>query len=345
MTGGDRVRFNELAGRALAAAREVGDPVTEGLAHVYIGTFEFGTGMTDRSLARMEASRERVIASGAGMALPHTERLLARVLATKGRFDEARRMLESLIESGAVSGWPLGSAMMQLADVLRVAGATEAAEGWARRAAEENERVGNHMHGSWSKAVLGLLAIERGELTRAEALLHDALAERAEYGLRLWLPETLDGLAMVAERQGRYDRAARMLGAVEAVRSVVGAARWAPDEPAINAMRRRVRAALGDEAFRDAWRQGARLSPDEAIAWVSRGRGPRGRPHGGWESLTPTELEVARHVAAGLTNPEIGEAMFVSRPTVKAHLSHIYAKLGVRNRAQLTAEVARRQPA
>ncbi|HKP90721.1 MAG TPA: LuxR C-terminal-related transcriptional regulator, partial [Thermoleophilaceae bacterium] len=107
----------------------------------------------------------------------------------------------------------------------------------------------------------------------------------------------------------------------------------------------RVRAALGDEAFRAAWRQGARLRPDEAIAWVRRGRGRRRRPQSGWESLTPTELEVARHASGGLTNPEIAEAMFISRPTVKAHLSHIYAKLGVRNRSQLTAEVARRQRA
>ncbi|HKP89614.1 MAG TPA: AAA family ATPase, partial [Thermoleophilaceae bacterium] len=229
MTRGDRVRFNELSGRALAAAREVGDPVTEGLAHAYIGTFEFGTGMVDRALERIERSRERVIASGAGMALPHTERLLARVLATKGRFDEARNVLESLIESGVVSGWPLGSAMMQLADVLRAAGDADVAEGWAQRAAAENERVRNRLHGSWSKAVLGLLAIDRGELDRAEAMLQDALAERAERGLRLWLPETLDGLALVAERQGDHERAARLLGAVEAVRSEVGAARWAPD--------------------------------------------------------------------------------------------------------------------
>jgi predicted ATPase/DNA-binding CsgD family transcriptional regulator len=343
MTAGNRVRFTDLAGRALEAAREVGDPVTEGLAHAYIGTFELATGMTDRSLERVVRSRERVIASGAGMALPHTERLLARVLATKGRYHEARGMLESLIQSGAVSGWPLGSAMMQLADVLRVAGEAHAAEEWAGRAAAENERVGNRLHGSWSKAVLGLLAIDRGELDRAETMLQDALAERAEHGLRLWLPETLDGLAMVAERQGDHERAARLLGAAEAVRAKVGSARWPPDEPAVNAMRRRARAMLGGEAFRAAWQQGARLTVEEAIVWVRRGRGRRRRAHAGWESLTPTELEVARHTAAGLTNPEIAEAMFISRPTVKAHLSHIYVKLSVRNRSQLTAEVARRQ--
>ena len=81
---------------------------------------------------------------------------------------------------------------------------------------------------------------------------------------------------------------------------------------------------------------------EEAVSWLRRGRGPRKRPARGWESLTPTELEVTRHAATGLTNPEIGEAMFISRGTVKSHLQRIYGKLGVRNRAELTAEATHR---
>ena len=49
------------------------------------------------------------------------------------------------------------------------------------------------------------------------------------------------------------------------------------------------------------------------------------------------------HAAEGLTNPEIGERMFISRGTVKIHLSHVYAKLDVRNRSELAALVARRE--
>ena len=78
---------------------------------------------------------------------------------------------------------------------------------------------------------------------------------------------------------------------------------------------------------------------------MRRARGTRKRPSGGWESLTPTELEVVRHAAAGLTNPEIGERMFISRGTVKVHLSHVYAKLGLRNRSEVAAEAMRRQSA
>jgi DNA-binding CsgD family transcriptional regulator len=71
-------------------------------------------------------------------------------------------------------------------------------------------------------------------------------------------------------------------------------------------------------------------------------RGERMRPVLGWASLTPTELRVVEHVAAGLTNPEIASAMFVSRATVKTHLVHVYAKLGLSNRAELAAAAAKR---
>jgi DNA-binding CsgD family transcriptional regulator len=47
-------------------------------------------------------------------------------------------------------------------------------------------------------------------------------------------------------------------------------------------------------------------------------------------------------VAAGLTNAEVAAALFVSPATVKTHLRHAYAKLGIRNRTELAAEAARR---
>lgn len=65
------------------------------------------------------------------------------------------------------------------------------------------------------------------------------------------------------------------------------------------------------------------------------------RARTGWDSLTPTELTVARLAAEGLTNRQVGERLFVSRRTVETHLAHVFAKLGVTGRAQLAAEVAR----
>ena len=48
-------------------------------------------------------------------------------------------------------------------------------------------------------------------------------------------------------------------------------------------------------------------------------------------------------VADGLTNPQIGERLFVSRRTVQTHLAHVFAKLDLTSRAQLAAEVTRRR--
>ena len=78
---------------------------------------------------------------------------------------------------------------------------------------------------------------------------------------------------------------------------------------------------------------------------VRRGRrGARRRPSRGWESLTPTELEVVRLVTQGLTNVEIGRRLFISRRTVETHLSHIFAKLDVSSRVQLAARASRARP-
>ena len=79
---------------------------------------------------------------------------------------------------------------------------------------------------------------------------------------------------------------------------------------------------------------------DHAIADATRGRGPRDRPTSGWSSLSPTELTVAGLVADGLANPDIARRMFISRSTVKTHLSHIYAKLGTSSRTELAAMTA-----
>lgn len=75
-------------------------------------------------------------------------------------------------------------------------------------------------------------------------------------------------------------------------------------------------------------------------AQVRRVRTPR--PTFGWDSLTPTELVVSELVAQGLTNPEIGSRLHVSRRTVESHLAHIFRKLDFVSRTQLASEFTRR---
>jgi DNA-binding CsgD family transcriptional regulator len=85
------------------------------------------------------------------------------------------------------------------------------------------------------------------------------------------------------------------------------------------------------------------LARAEAVlraAGIRRGRrGARGRPQIGWHSLTPTERTVIGLVAEGLSNPRIGDRLFISRRTVQTHLAHVFAKLDITSRAQLAAAV------
>jgi DNA-binding CsgD family transcriptional regulator len=65
-------------------------------------------------------------------------------------------------------------------------------------------------------------------------------------------------------------------------------------------------------------------------------RPPSRRARFGWSSLSPTELVVADLAARGRTNREIGAALYISPHTVDSHIRHIYAKLGVSSRVELT---------
>jgi DNA-binding CsgD family transcriptional regulator len=69
------------------------------------------------------------------------------------------------------------------------------------------------------------------------------------------------------------------------------------------------------------------------------GARPRSAVRSGIDALTPSELRVCRMAAQGMTNPEIAQALFVTRGTVESQLHSSYTKLGIRSRRELAARL------
>jgi DNA-binding NarL/FixJ family response regulator len=172
----------------------------------------------------------------------------------------------------------------------------------------------------------GAEAIRLAEAIQPDVILMD-----------LRMPD-LDGVAAITELASRgvaarvlvlttYDTDSYVLPAIEA-----GATGYLLKDAPRAELLRAVRAAARGEAV---------LAPSVAARLMSRVRAPSG-PGGpaipGTESLSARELEILELVAAGTTNREAAARLFISEATVKTHLLHIYAKLGVSDRAAAVAE-------
>ncbi|MBF6131396.1 response regulator transcription factor [Nocardia otitidiscaviarum] len=113
-----------------------------------------------------------------------------------------------------------------------------------------------------------------------------------------------------------YDTDADILGAIEA-----GAVGYILKDTPPSELLAAVQSAAAGESV---------LSPSVASKLMTRVRKPD-------TTLSPREIEVLRLVADGLSNRDIGRQLFLSETTVKSHLVHIYAKLGVRSRTSAVA--------
>jgi DNA-binding CsgD family transcriptional regulator len=62
----------------------------------------------------------------------------------------------------------------------------------------------------------------------------------------------------------------------------------------------------------------------------------------GVESLTASERRIAELVADGRSNPQVAQALFVTRSTVESHLRNIFRKLDVTSRQQIVSRLAQK---
>ena len=63
-----------------------------------------------------------------------------------------------------------------------------------------------------------------------------------------------------------------------------------------------------------------------------------------WDELSPQELQIAQLAAAGLSNREIGQRLYLSHRTIASHLYRAFPKLGITSRAQLNGVLPAQPP-
>jgi DNA-binding CsgD family transcriptional regulator len=165
---------------------------------------------------------------------------------------------------------------------------------------ERWESESRHLGNRWALAEAvrcrGLVAANAGDVVAAVELLEEAVLLHEEVGDAFGVSRSLLVLG-VTLRRARKKRRAR-----EAIE----------------------RALAGFEAM-------------GAAAWVEKARAELGSIGGRTreDGLTPAERRVAVLVADGRTNREVAAALFLGERTVETHLSHVYAKLGIRSRTEL----------
>jgi predicted ATPase/DNA-binding CsgD family transcriptional regulator/Tfp pilus assembly protein PilF len=193
---------------------------------------------------------------------------------------------------------------------------------------------------------LASLAHSERDYATARALYRDSLESFRGTGRTRGIVWSLAGLGEINVESGHPARGAILLGAVEgpleAMKALMSAIEGTPYKHAVASARTQ----LGDVAFERARQQGRAMSMEQAIAyaredtadiWPSTKAWTESRPRSnrrqGYSSeLSRRELEVLRLMAAGLTNKQIAERLFLSTNTVRAHLYSVYSKLDVSTR-------------
>ena len=188
----------------------------------------------------------------------------------------------------------------------------------------------------------GVMAWHRGELAAAEHLVREATVQWHRSSDRMDACDGIELLGVLAAARERHSDAARLLAAADAARQPLQylAPGFTANRDAAAGAASQARHILGDHRFTQAWEQGQALTLDDAVAFAARKAGGRKRPATGWASLTPAELQVARLVGEGLRNDVIARRLFIAPGTVKVHLTHIFAKLGITTRTELAAQAA-----
>lgn len=259
---------------------------------------------------------------------------LAELRVLQGRLEEAQELLDAVGEHPDAAR---ARAMLHLAE-----GRTAVAREVLERRLDDPDL--DHDVGAPLWALLVDVQLAEGDMEGAGtsvSRLDSIAAERPSIGFVV---------ATAALARGRLCLARHDSGAAACFRDALAAFARAQAPIQVAHVRLDLARALADDkpevaaaeatAALDAYRSlGARRDADAAAALLRRlGVPTRAGAKGG--ELTERESQVLALLAAGLSNGEIGERLYLSRKTVEHHVSRVFTKLGVRNRTEAARHVA-----
>ncbi|MET9557434.1 LuxR C-terminal-related transcriptional regulator [Streptomyces sp. NPDC006645] len=290
------------------------------------------------------------LADGPGIATVRQH--LARLTQLEGDLPAAENLLTLVLADLDPRGggqWCRGAVLARLAEVRRDRGDTVSAARHATEAIRLFERTEDARSAARAKLTLAGLTGAQGDYDRAEQLACRALLLLHDRGD---LPEVARGLAVLAEllthKYGRtaavWERAARLLGASDALRRRVGDTLAGQPAAVSRTLLGQVSERMGRSAFDTAWQEGGRCSPGEAVALALALIEPaehQPRPTDLVGSLTRREHEVAMLVTEGLTNREVARRLGIAEWTAVNHMRKVMQKLGCTSRVQVAGRMLR----
>jgi len=245
-----------------------------------------------------------------------------------------------------------GLALRRLGEIVSRRGDQDGAAAWHEAAFAIWRRLDHPWGIPDALRTLADDALARGDVDTARVRYQASLVRWRDLRERLHMSGCFAGLARVALATGQTEAAARLFGVVGALDAAMGYAHPRELHAAIAAATDATRVALGAAAFDAAWKEGGALSLEQAVAEalavtapeveVDASLAPTRRepsslaPPQPGAALTPREREVLRMLASGRSNQDIADVLFLSVGTVKVHVTHILAKLGVKSRAAAT---------
>ncbi len=338
----------DAAGDAASAALRIADRVGGCVDVTWLEWMLAWRAIRQGALAAA-ADHERAVstaaeAGGNALFLAYAAAARGLLLYERRELDKARTLLADALP--IVSRFPRATTGPYVAEVLADtdlhAGDLAAARAHTAQASESAEEAASYWGRSRAALAQGRLGLHSGEIIAATDAAHRALQLATRNEDAITLVDALELLAAIIARRQHPASAVRLLGAAETERARLSYARAGVHTDGHEALLRDLEQQLGADDFARVWAEGERLSVGDAVALARSRRGSRARPATGWDSLTPAERRVVELVGQGLTNTQIAVRLFVTRDTVKGHVSAAFRKLGVANRTELAAEAARR---